>query len=175
MSQDWEIAPGQSLSVFEATSPYLVYDYPSSRSNPLLVVYSLQVQGQNPDLSWTRPPVTHNECMYYTITRCGDGVVDAGYETCDSGANNGTPGNCNATCSGDVPNNPEPVCNSSINGRTVSHPVTMGHCDVGVASNFRVSQNGITENYTWNCEAGARSVSCSANYAPYCGDGVRNV
>lgn len=146
-----------------------MYDYPTSRSNQLLVIYSLQVQGQNPDLSWTSP-VTHNECMYYTITRCGDGVVDAGYETCDSGANNGTAGNCNLTCDGDVPNNPEPVCSSAINGRTVSHPLTIGHCDVGTPANFVVNRNGAAENYSWTCNAGPRNVSCTANYAPFCGD-----
>ncbi|MCB9734905.1 MAG: hypothetical protein H6745_20145 [Deltaproteobacteria bacterium] len=34
--------------------------------------------------------------------RCGDGFVDTG-EICDAGANNGTPGSCNSTCSGTEP------------------------------------------------------------------------
>ena len=76
-----------------------MYDYPTSRDNKLLVVYSLDVQGQNPDGSWTRPPVTHNECKYYTITRCGDGVVDAGYESCDPAAPGYSPETCDInTC-----------------------------------------------------------------------------
>lgn len=43
-NQGYEITPGQSLRVLQSSSPYLVYDYPTSRSNPLVVVYSLDVQ-----------------------------------------------------------------------------------------------------------------------------------
>jgi hypothetical protein len=41
------------------------------------------------------------------------------YETCDAGTDNGKPGKCNATCSGDVPPTPTPipgVCSTTVTG-----------------------------------------------------------
>lgn len=87
-----------------------MYDYPISRDNKLLVIYSLDVQAQNDDGSWTRPPITHNECKSYTVTRCGDGVVDPGYETCDPAAPGQSPTSCDvATCQPIVQ---QPTCDS---------------------------------------------------------------
>jgi hypothetical protein len=112
--------------------------------------------------------------MYYTITRCGDGVVDSDYETCDDGVQNGTAGKCSMSCNGTIPpNDPDPVCNSTINGKKVSHPLTMGHCDIGTPNNFTsLGMNPIQ--YSWTCNSGTKSVSCTANYGPVCGDGIRN-
>ncbi len=166
LAQDYEVAPWQSLTAFRSDSNYAVYDYPLSRANQLLVIYSLDVQWQNNDGSWTRPPVTHNECIYYTITRCGDGVIDAGDgETCDAGTANGTAGACNNTCNGTLPPDPVPVCNSIVNGRPVTTPMTIGQCDIGTASGFVAIGTNPT-NYSWSCNAGTRSVACTANYTP---------
>lgn len=91
-------------------------------------------------------------------------MIDTGDgETCDGGATNGTAGSCNNTCNGNLPPEPVPVCNSIINGRAVTTPLTIGQCDVGTVSGFTaIGTNPV--NYSWSCNAGTRSVACTANY-----------
>lgn len=45
---------------------------------------------------------------------------------------------------------------------------------MGIPSNFTITKNGSAENYSWNCNSGTKNVACTANYAPFCGDGSRN-
>ena len=44
------------------------------------------------------------------VASCGDGFLQAGVETCDDGAENGQPGKCNATCTGQT----AAVCGNNI-------------------------------------------------------------
>ena len=112
-SQNFEVMPNQSLQVMTADTSYAVMDRPVSRDKKLRVVYQFNVQGQNPDGTWSTP-TAHSDCQYYMITWCGDGVVDkftnknqatvkVNDEVCDSGNENGQMGKCNKDCSGFMP------------------------------------------------------------------------
>jgi hypothetical protein len=43
--------------------------------------------------------------------------------------------------------------------------MTIGQCDVGTVSGF-VATGTNPINYSWSCNAGTRSVACTANYTP---------
>ncbi|HEY1101034.1 MAG TPA: DUF4215 domain-containing protein, partial [Myxococcota bacterium] len=73
---------------------------------------------------------------------CGDEVVDDG-EVCDSGARNGTAGNCRTDCQGQA-----------------------AFCGDGVVNNGEVCDDGINDNRYDGC-----AVGCAAR-GPHCGDGV---
>ncbi len=79
---------------------------------------------------------------------CGDGFTDPPTETCDDGANNGTPGLCNLTCDGIVPT---AVCGNGIieTGET---------CDDG-------PNNGIP---------GFCNAACDGQEPFVCGNGVKD-
>ena len=95
-SANYTVKPGQTTQFVRATSAYPVYDVPATRSyNNFLITYTVT---WSPDVAGNDKR-SHTECMYYEVTRCGDGVVDSGYgETCDDGANNGKPGYCKTDC-----------------------------------------------------------------------------
>lgn len=107
----------------------------------------------------------HNECVFYTIAWCGDGVIDTNRgETCDPKA----PGQSEATCNPITctPREQTPVCNPAKTG-TQQSPVlsTDTLCNVGTASGFTATPSGTTINYTWSCNT-STAVNCSANYTP---------
>ncbi len=136
-----------------------------------MLVYSLQVQGQNNDGSWSHPPVTHNECKYYTISWCGDGARDTSYnETCDPADPTHTgwgAGGCDTSCQ--PVNTASPACDSSHTGPQSSPLSVPGYCASGTPSGF--SENGTNPiNYSWSCVIGGfspqQSVDCTASYTP---------
>jgi len=80
------------LSTYKAD--WAVLNHPVVRTNnDFIIGYKVGYDFSNnyPDAS---DDIEHVECQPYYITWCGDGVIDAGYETCDPAA----PGQSPATC-----------------------------------------------------------------------------
>ena len=75
--------------VIESEPPYQIINHPDVRSKNNLYIeynikYSDKAYSSKPDDSKLK---THKECVYYEISRCGDGVLDTEYgEECDPGS-----------------------------------------------------------------------------------------
>ncbi|MDD2870560.1 MAG: hypothetical protein PHS49_01090 [Candidatus Gracilibacteria bacterium] len=120
--------------------------------------------------NWTK--TTHKECVLNYPAWCGDGVVDAGKETCDFNDPNKTgwgPGGCNQSCQPIT----TPVCNAGVTG-TQTSPISASTANLCANTgetvvNFTSSASGNTTNYVWNCTDGTNTYTggnCSANYTP---------
>jgi hypothetical protein len=113
-----------------------------------------------------------------TPVSCGDGVIN-GTDTCDDGANNGTYGHCNATCSGPgarcgdgTQNGPEFCDSGSNNGQ-------YGYCNASCSAfGPRCGDNLVNgpescDNGSNNGQYGYCNATCSA-LGPHCGDSITN-
>ena len=61
-------------------------------------------------------PVSHSECVFYKPAFCGDGVLDAGKETCDPADASKTgwgAGGCSTSCQPIPVVAPTPTCDSA--------------------------------------------------------------
>ena len=79
-SSNYKVNSNTTKRVVEATSQYSILAVPPTRAyDNLFIKYTLWY---STDVAWENR-YAHSECAYYEITRCGDGVLDADYETCD--------------------------------------------------------------------------------------------
>jgi hypothetical protein len=113
---------------------------------------------------------------------CGDGKV-VGNEVCDDGPLNGTPGHCNATCSGRIAKcgdgiiEPPEQCDNGVNngayGTCNSDCTLAAFCGDGKVNGPEQCDNGAAnvslDTYDAN-NVGLCTVSCT--HAPSCGDGI---
>lgn len=114
-----------------------------------------------------RAPVTHNECKYYTITRCGDGVLDSDQEQCDLGTQNGQPGStCSATCTPVVLRSCTPwpttwVQPSPLTAASVDFLSFVGQSVGG----FTPTTVGNVTSHAWSCNGSSVGGACTASYS----------
>ncbi len=129
-------------------------------------------------------------CNTWCSGTCGNGgPLDPG-ETCDDGALNGAPGQCNSTCSGQTPascgNGTQElgeVCDfgpgSELNGCTLSHPTQGGQrccarcgtrCGDGSRSVLEVCDSGVN-----NGQPGYCNTTCTATLPVVCGDSIISI
>ena len=120
-----KIDANTSMQIIEST-PYHLITPPSVRSpNNLYVEYTVWYDNVRHEYIPSRDNLySHKECFKYEISRCGDGVIDSGYnEVCDPGSEwtailpNGQI--CNSDCKIETP--AVPVCNSIYNGQEVDN------------------------------------------------------
>jgi fibro-slime domain-containing protein len=110
---------------------------------------------------------------------CGDGKV-VGNEVCDDGPLNGTPGHCNATCSGRVAKcgdgiiTPPEQCDNGVNngayGTCTSDCKLAAFCGDGMTNGPEQCDNGAANVGFDQYGPGLCTVACTI--APYCGDGI---
>ena len=131
---NFTVAPASSIVALTTNPNWGVTRKPSTRAvvsgYDFMIGYKIGYDKSNnyPDAT---DDIQHVECQPYYVTWCGDGIVDTEYETCDSGASNGSIGSCNATCTEVVPPTPTPgVCSTTLTGPQPS-PITAGLCNVG--------------------------------------------
>ena len=74
------------MKIIDSTPKDQIKNCPSKRSyENLYIEYIVTTAGENPN-GQELPNAklsTHKECVYYDVSRCGDGVLDTDYETCD--------------------------------------------------------------------------------------------
>ena len=157
-----------SRVVLESRPKYEVKDHPEVRSQDnLYIEYNIKYA----DFAYpTRPDDSqlknHKECVYYEISRCGDGIIDTGYaETCDPKDTTHTwrwSGWCDEETCQPITSVVSPVCNSQYNGQTLSNLVEWNYlCTVWTVSDFKYDAN--TRKWTWKCNNAWSSVACYAN------------
>lgn len=123
------------------------------------------------------------------VPTCGDGIV-AGFEVCDEGSQNASPGQtpaygqCRQDCSGfsfcgdAVQQSPEEQCDDGINqslyGSTGCAPgcVTPAFCGDGQVQTLYEDCDLGAENASG--DAAYESCTTECKWGPYCGDGVKN-
>lgn len=168
----YTVAPHSNMSILSTQfEDWGIVQKPTTRSNPasgqydFMIAYKVNYDKSNnyPDAS---DDISHVECQPYYVTWCGDGVMDAGYETCDpadSKKSGWGAGGCDTSCKPVATPPTTPVCDPARTGVQTS-PLTQGYCQIGAPSGF-VKTGTNPENYTWSCNAGGNSVNCSANYS----------
>lgn len=116
--------------------------------------------------------VSHKECIYYSVTWCGDGILDTGYETCDPNDPNRVGFwalGCNAQCQPvNIPGN-NPTCqwltysrnNNVFNFTCTSTPSPSSQYTLYDANNNVLAQNttGIFQNITLT-DTNVDNISC---------------
>lgn len=108
--------------------------------------------------------------------RCGDGVIQAGVDTCDDGPLNGLPNQCNLTCTGNTPatcgNGAVEVGESCDDGANNGMPNSCAADCGGLTP--AVCGNGVTE-VGEPCDDGTATAACDADCSMVvCGDGTVN-
>ena len=161
-----KVAKNQQMKVLESSPKYKVLDTPDKRArNNLYIEYEIKY-ATTQNGSATKG---HKECIYYEISRCGDGILDTNYdEICDPADPNQVGwwnGWCNDSCQ-PVTKVEEPECNSDYNGQTVTELVWWDYlCNKWTITWFKY--NELTHTWTWRCEnSEGKWVNCSAN-KPY--------
>ncbi len=106
-SSDFTVSPKTSMRVLETWAPKRkIANKPNVRTNGTRNSYDFGIEYTiKYDFSNNYPNATddesHKECVYYSVSWCGDWVRDTAYETCDpndlSKSGWGT-GGCSATC-----------------------------------------------------------------------------
>ena len=169
-NNDWKVPSYGSMTVLTSSPAYRIKAVPPTRaSDNLAVKYTLEYS----DDEAGNQTHAHTECIYYEISRCGDGIVDTNYwETCDpndSSKKNFWNGWCDNSCKPVTV--AAPVCNSDYNGQRVETLVDGSYlCKEWSIAWF--TYNPSTYTWTWKCNNTAwSSVNCSA-VKPYCWDGV---
>lgn len=96
------VAPNQTMRILETGGDdWRVASHPATRTTgsgyDFMIGYETKYDTSNnyPDASDDK---SHIGCQPYQVSWCGDGMIDAAYETCDDGASNGLPGKCNIAC-----------------------------------------------------------------------------
>ena len=166
LDNNYKVWKNQTMRVIESSPKYKVLDTPDKRArNNLYIEYEIKYSTtQNGSAN-----KGHKECIYYEISRCGDGVLDTEYdEICDPADPNQVGwwnGWCSDTCE-PVTKVDEPECNSDYNGKTVTELVWWDYlCNKWTITGF--NYNDATHTWTWRCENSLWSwVNCSAN-KPY--------
>ena len=131
------------------------------------ITYDTQVQTYDFDTRVIGSPMNHRECSFVAPRWCGDGIISNG-EVCDAGAANGTPGSCNATCSGTAP--VIASCDSLTavpSSGTAPHTVNLS-CNATNASSYKIDcGNGFTNlSSTATCvyrDGGTFTPTCTIN------------
>ena len=162
-------------TVIWSTPLYQVLDHPAVRSKDNLYIeynikYADKAYSSRPSDSQLK---THKECVYYEISRCGDGIIDTDYnEVCDPGDSSHTNW-WNGWCDKDSCKPIDvvaPECNSDYNWKRVSNLENWSYlCIVWTPTGFDYDES--THKWTWSCDNEAWTQSCYA-IKPYCGDGV---
>ena len=159
-----KVSEGDSIKVVESTPAYHIYDHPDVRSDDnLYIEYDLQYANRENAPESRRK--THKECVYYEISRCGDGEIDEEYgEECDPGDSsekNWWNGWCDENTCTPV-NVAGPICNSTYNGQTVENLTENDDlCEEWTVSDFKFDET--TNTWTWKCDNVAWEwVECSA-------------
>ena len=162
-------------TVIRSTPLYQVLDHPAVRSKDnIYIEYNIKYA----DKAYSSKPAdsqlkTHRECVYYEISRCGDGVLDEDYgEECDPGSEwtKVMPDwrICNSDCKL-VTVNP-PLCNSEYHGQRTGDLNEWSYlCREGEVGDFDYDK--VAHKWTWKCGNVAWEVDCRA-IEPYCGDGI---
>ncbi|MCP4522778.1 MAG: DUF11 domain-containing protein, partial [Candidatus Gracilibacteria bacterium] len=107
VNNGYSVNANSSMKVLQTGSPWRIDQHPDTRSpatvedHDFVVKYKFDYDYSNnfPD---DADDVQLGECQYFSVTWCGDGVLDAPYETCDP--NDVTqagwgPDGCSSTCS----------------------------------------------------------------------------
>lgn len=170
--KNYILEPGDSGTVIKASSTYHINYHPPVRSkNNLVIQYSAKYYERNGSV-WNMSNLkTHNECIYYEITWCWDGILDTDqWETCDPTDPKKTgwwAWWCNASCEPIA----TPVCNAWVTWIQTSPiiPTTPNLCSNPWENVINFSSNTIwnTTSYVWNCTNGTTVFTgwnCSANY-----------
>jgi len=124
-----------------------IKNHPNSRTNGTInshdfgLRYKVSYDNSN-NYPNTNDDIEHTECVYYSVTWCGDGVRDSAYEVCDpndsSHAGWGT-GGCNNQC--EPINTPQPTtCDGiTVTPSTGVAPVTSNvSCSATRASTYQI-------------------------------------
>lgn len=106
-SLGYKVAAGTSVKVLENANPnWAIVKKPSTRTNAkqwnsdFMIAYTIDYDKSDTPND-TSDDTSHVECVYYSVTSCGDGIVDSWYETCDPNDPNKTgwgTGWCTNTC-----------------------------------------------------------------------------
>ena len=167
-----KIDANTSMQIIEST-PYHLITPPSVRSpNNLYVEYTVWYDNVRHEYIPSRDNLySHKECFKYEISRCGDGVIDSGYnEVCDPGSEwtailpNGQI--CNSDCKIETP--AVPVCNSIYNGQEVDNLTESDKlCSVWTYTTGSLHFDETTNTWTWRCNNIAWVwTNCSATKIP---------
>ena len=161
-----KVGANSSMPAIQST-PYHVLSAPSKRAwDNLYIEYTIWYDNVDHATSPSRSNLySHKECVYYEISRCGDGVLDTNYgEICDPKDPNKTGwgnGGCDNSCK-PITVVENPLCNSEYNWKTVSNLTEQDNlCTRWTVTNFKYDST--TYKWTWTCDNSAWSVDCSAN------------
>lgn len=172
-SSNYKVSKKSSMEVISTSSPnWKIAQHPTTRtkgtrsSYDFGISYTISYDFSN-NYPNTADDISHKECVYYSVSWCGDGVLDSGYEQCDPNDPKKTgwwAWWCDNTCK---PITTPIACeNGGVYG-TQPNPITSttsGLCKTWVAVwDFTSTQNGTTTNYAWSC-AGVSGPNCTANY-----------
>ena len=152
-----KVDANSEMPIIEST-PYHLITPPTVRSpNNLYVEYTIWYDNVRHEYIPSQDNLySHKECFKYEISRCGDGVIDTGYnEVCDPGSEETKKAPdwqiCNDKC--EFEKVPAPVCNSKYNGQTVEN-LTEGPdlCSVWNYTTGSFNFNPQTNTWTWKCD-----------------------
>ena len=138
------------MTVLTSTPVYKIKAVPPTRSyDNMAIKYTLEYS----DDEAGNKKHAHTECIYYEISRCGDGIVDTKYnEVCDpkdTSKKNWWNGGCDNSCQ---PVTVEaPLCNSDYNWKRVDSLVNGSYlCTKWTVTWFNYSESA--HKWTWGCE-----------------------
>lgn len=192
MDAGYEITPGSVNFPILQTGlvNWRMNDHPAVRTNAtkdsydFMLAYVIDYDSSNnyPDAS---DDIRHVECAYYSITWCGDGVLDSEYEICDPNDPSKTAwgnGGCSNTCEPIIIQN-ETSCDAvSVGVLEWQSPFsTSVSCQASNASSYQINcGNGqIINGATGTCSYSAQgdfNIKCSVDggiTSPWCQQEVR--
>ena len=175
-----KVAKNTTERIIESTPKYYIQDHPDKRSEDnIYIEYNVKYgnSSTSPESRWK----THKECVFYEISRCGDGIIDTDWVWKESNhkAEECDPGSewtkvlpdwrvCNENCE-IVTVNP-PLCNSDWHGQRVTNLENGSYlCREGNVSGFNYDETA--HKWTWTCSNVVWYENCRA-IEPYCGDGI---
>ncbi|MBW7955014.1 hypothetical protein H3C61_04350 [Candidatus Gracilibacteria bacterium] len=188
-NNNYTVNPNSSMRILETgTTNWRIANHPTTRtagtrnSHDFGISYTVYYDYSNnyPNAS---DDISHKECIYYSVSWCGDGVLDNNldysgrpYEVCDSNDPNKTgwgPGGCSNTCQPII--TPAPICNNlTISPNSGNSPLTSSfNCNATNATSYRIdimnslgniinTINNSTGTYTFS-STGSYSARCSIN------------
>jgi len=172
---NYTVAPKSSMRIIETwATKWRVDRHPATRTqarknnHDFMIYYKIDYDFSNnyPNAS---DDISHVECQYFSVTWCGDGIRDAGYEVCDPsdptriGWGNG---GCDNSCQ-PITVNPPATCDGlSVNPNSGQAPFTTTLTCSGTNADSYQIQCG--NGQVINGRTGTCSYSTGSNYQAQC-------